>query len=546
MINFETPLDAFLYWERQIPNKLFLKQPVNGGYVTYTYAEAGVEVRKIAHAITSHKLPKHSHVALLSKNCAHWILADLAIMISGFVSIPIYPTLNSVSINQILIHSESKLIIVGKLDDYENQKEGITEIPRISVALYGQSDGQLWEDIIKDTNSIDYDYKQLANDLHTIIYTSGTTGVPKGVMHSSGNLMVSARTLTKLFNLPPNLKLFSYLPLAHVAERVMINAGVVLGGTISFTESLETFSKDLEQTQPHLFFAVPRIWTKFREKILESIPQKKLNLLLAIPILKDIVKNKLKQKLGLKEAMFVVSAAAPISASLISWYRKIGITIFQGYGMTEDCCVSHFNTNEHDKIGTVGKTLYNVQVKLSAEGEICVKNNCLMKGYFKEPEITASVFDQEGYLKTGDIGEFDHDGFLTITGRVKDQFKTDKGKYISPSHIELMMSKNTNIEQICIVGTGIPQPIALITLSVSGDTKDKEVLISSLEDSIKLVNRGLEKHEKIEKVVVMKEDWNVANGLTTPTMKVKRTHIEKIHKAYYKSWFDMNESVIFE
>ena len=244
--------------------------------------------------------------------------------------------------------------------------------------------------------------------------------------------------------------------------------------------------------------------------------------------------------------MFVVSAAAPISASLISWYRKIGITIFQGYGMTEDCCVSHFNTNEHDKIGTVGKTLYNVQVKLSAEGEICVKNNCLMKGYFKEPEITASVFDQEGYLKTGDIGEFDHDGFLTITGRVKDQFKTDKGKYISPSHIELMMSKNTNIEQICIVGTGIPQPIALITLSVSGDTKDKEVLISSLEDSIKLVNRGLEKHEKIEKVVVMKEDWNVANGLTTPTMKVKRTHIEKIHKAYYKSWFDMNESVIFE
>ena len=218
MINFETPLDAFLYWERQIPNKLFLKQPVNGGYVTYTYAEAGVEVRKIAHAITSHKLPKHSHVALLSKNCAHWILADLAIMISGFVSIPIYPTLNSVSINQILIHSESKLIIVGKLDDYENQKGGIPDIPRISVALYGQSDGQLWEDVVKEAQSLDYDHKQQANDLHTIIYTSGTTGVPKGVMHSSGNLMVSARTLTKLFNLPSNLKLFSYLPL-RVGEK---------------------------------------------------------------------------------------------------------------------------------------------------------------------------------------------------------------------------------------------------------------------------------------------------------------------------------------
>jgi long-chain acyl-CoA synthetase len=214
--------------------------------------------------------------------------------------------------------------------------------------------------------------------------------------------------------------------------------------------------------------------------------------------------------------------------------------------MTEDCCVSHFNTIHDDKIGTVGKTLFNVKAKLSDVGEICIKNDCLMKGYFKEPEITASVFDSEGYLKTGDIGEFDHDGFLSITGRVKDQFKTDKGKYISPSHIELILSKNTDIEQICIVGTGIPQPIALITLSELGKIKTKEALSNSLIESVKSMNPSLEKHEKIEKVVIMKEDWSVDNGLTTPTMKVKRNSIEKIHQQFYKEWFEMDDKVIFE
>ena len=168
-----------------------------------------------------------------------------------------------------------------------------------------------------------------------------------------------------------------------------------------------------------------------------------------------------------------------------------------------------------------------------------------MTGYFKEPEMTAEVFDK-GYFKTGDIGEYDHEGYLTITGRVKDQFKTDKGKYISPTPIELKLSNNTDIEQICVVGTGIPQPIALITLSELGNEKPKDQVSASLIASISELNKTLEKHEKIEKVVIMKEDWTVDNGLATPTLKVKRNAIEKIHQPYYKSWFDMNDVVIFE
>ena len=546
MPDFHSPLEAFLYWEAKSPNLVFLKQPIDGKMLTYSFAEAGGEARKIATALKSYGLPERSHIALFSKNCAHWMIADIAIMMAGYVSIPIYPTLNDKSIKQILEHSESKAIIVGKLDDFESQKSGIPKMPMISVGMYGENEGDLWEELVQKNKPLQDVYIAKHDDLHTIIYTSGTTGNPKGVMHSVNNFAESSKTFVEVMQLPEHIRLFSYLPLAHVAERAMCNSGISLGASITFFEALDSFAEELENTQPHVFFAVPRIWTKFRDKILDSMSQKKLNILLNIPILNTIVKNKLKQKLGLKDALFIVSSAAPIASSLVEWYRKLGIVILQGYGMTEDCCVSHFNTKQENKIGTVGKTLIGAQAKLSAEGEICVKNNCLMLGYYKSPEATADVFDEEGYLKTGDIGEYDHDGFLTITGRVKDQFKTDKGKYISPSQIELMLSSNTDIEQICIVGTGIPQPIALITLSELGKLKSKQQLTDGLIKTVNQVNPSLEKHEKIEKVVIMKEDWNVANGLATPSLKVKRNSIEKIHQEYYSQWFKSSDKVLFE
>jgi long-chain acyl-CoA synthetase len=547
MQDFKTPLEAFLYWEENTPNHVFLNQPVNGKLISYTFAKAGEEARKIASTLKGYNLPEHSHVALLSNNCAHWIMSDIAIMMAGCVSIPLYPSLNAEGINQILVHSESKAIIIGKLDKFESQKVGIPDIPKISVGLYGNSDGELWEDIVLNKEKLDKVYVQKPDDLITIIYTSGTTGIPKGAMHNANNFMVTSYTGMTMFSIPNHCKLFSYLPLAHVAERLLTGTlGIVSGGEFYFHESLETFASDLEKCQPYLFFSVPRIWAKFQENILTKFPQKKLDVLLKIPIINNIFKKKLKQKLGLSKAKIIVSGAAPLSANLIKWYQKIGVTILQGYGMTEDCIVSHANLPNANKIGTVGRAVTGVKIKLSPEGEICIKNNCLFLGYFKAPDITASVFDDDGYFKTGDMGEYDHDGFLTITGRVKDQFKTDKGKYISPSYIELSISKNTDIEQICVVGTGIPQPIALITLSELGKAKSKEALSKSLLETVTNVNPKLEKHEKVEKVVIMKEEWTVDNGLITPTLKLKRNAIEKIHQPYYEQWFHSEEKVIFE
>ena len=546
-MEFNSPLEAFLHWEKETPDRIFLNQPINGKKISYTFKEAGSQVRKVATAILKYDLPKHSHIALLSKNCAHWIMSDLAIMMSGCVSIPIYPTLNAESINQVLTHSEAKAIIIGKLDNFELQEPGISNIQKISIGLYGESVGQLWEDIIDTQEELEEVSLPNKDDLYTIIYTSGTTGNPKGVMHTFSNCMVAVNNGISVFSVPNHPKFFSYLPLAHVAERIITGAiGTALGAEFYFPESLETFASDLQKTQPYLFFAVPRIWTKFQEKILETIPQKRLNIILTIPFLNSILKKKLKQKLGLSNAQINASGAAPIAPNLLKWYKRIGITIYQGYGMTEDCIISHSNLPNANKIGTVGKAMPGVKIKLSPENEICIKNNCLMKGYYKAPKITASVFDEDGYFKTGDIGEYDHDGYLTITGRVKDQFKTDKGKYISPAPIELKMAKNTDIEQICIVGAGIPQPIALVTLSELGKAKSKESLSEGLIKTINSINPLFEKHEKVEKIVIMKEDWNVDNGLTTPTLKVKRNAIEKIHQPYYKQWFDMEDKVIFE
>ena len=547
MKKFDSPLDAFTHWETSTPDNIFLRQPFNRQIKEYTYKDAGDEIRRMATALKALDMPAHSHVALISKNCAHWIMADLAIMMAGHVSIPIYPTLNADSIRQILEHSESKAVIVGKLDNYEAQKPGIPAMHKIGIKAYEVNEELSWEDLVEQNEPLQDINVQKKDDLVTIIYTSGTTGVPKGVMHTSGNFTQYLNTCLEVLSFPKQPRFFSFLPLSHVAERLAIeHQGIFRGAVFNFPESLATFAADLEAAQPHFLFAVPRIWSKFQEKILEKMPQKKLDMLLGIPIIGGIVKKKIVKKLGLSEAHYMASGAAPIAASLQEWFEKLGITIHQDYGMTEDCILSHYNLPGSNKIGTVGKALPGVTGKLSPEGEICIKSDVLMTGYYKEPELTAEMFDEEGFLKTGDIGEYDHDGYLTITGRVKDQFKTDKGKYISPAPIELELLKNPDIEQICLVGMGIPQPIALIITSAGGKDKTKDALNESLTSSLNEVNPSLEKHEIVEKAVIMKEDWTVDNGLLTPTMKVKRNHVEKIHMDMYKSWFDNKETIIYE
>lgn len=543
-----SPLDMFLHWEREIPNHIFLRQPIQGQYTTWTYRQAGQEIRKIASGLKSLNYPPASNIALLSKNCAHWLMADLAIMMAGHVSVPLYATLTPHSIQQILDHSGSKAIIIGKLDDYAAQKSGIPAgITKIGIKLYGVQEEVSWEDWSATQVPLEATPEWKGPDLLTIIYTSGTTGKPKGVMHTVQAFDSVVRTAIQELNLPTHPQMFSYLPLSHIAERMGIELyGIYAGGTFSFAESLDVFARNLAETQPTTFFAVPRIWAKFQEKILEKMPQKKLDRLIGLPLLGNVVKKSIRKKLGLSRASHIFSGAAPISVDLLKWFDRLGIRILQAYGMTEDCVYAHFNRPDANKHGTVGKPFKGLEVKISQEGEIRVKSPSNTIGYYKEPALTAELFDADGFLRTGDKGEIDADGFLKITGRVKDQFKTDKGKYVSPTPIELKLSSNPDIEQVCVVGMGIPQPIALVVLSAAGKAKPKEQVIQSLSGQIRDINPTLEHYEELKKAVVMKDAWTIENGLLTPTMKVKRNEVEKIHLPKYPMWYEKEGAVVWE
>ncbi len=540
----------FLEWESKFPNKILFKQPVNGKYRTWTFHEAGNEIRRIVSGMQSMGLKPGDHVALLSKNCAHWIMADLAMMMGGYVSVPIYPTLTANTIQKILEHSDSKAIIVGKLDDYSQQKPGIpSNIPIIGIELFQIDENISWEDWVKSMPVANYLHPWKDEDMFTIIYTSGTTGRPKGVMHKIGAIDTTIRVAVEDLGVinDGSGRMFSYLPLSHIAERAGVEAlGIYTGASFTFAESLESFPANLADTQPTSFFAVPRIWAKFREKIEEKLPPAKLQRLLKIPILNTIIKKSIRKKLGLSKATHIFSGAAPITVDMLKWFEKLDIQILQAYGMTEDCVYAHFNRQNANKHGTVGLPLKGLLRKISEEGEIRVKSPALTMGYYKEPELTKALFDEEGYLRTGDLGEIDQEGFLSITGRSKDQFKTDKGKYISPEPIEMELISHPEIEAACVAGIGIPQPIALVTLSQTGKGKNKDDVNKNLNSFLQILNTMLEGHERIAKVIIMKEDWTIENDLLTPTMKVKRNVLEHRFNHHYSEWYYMNDNIIWE
>ena len=541
------PLEYFLHWEKQVPDDLVFRQATGNGWTTWSFRQAGEEIRRVAAFLRSLNLPPHSHIAILSKNCPHWIMADLAIMMTGHVSVPLYPTLPAESIHEILVHSEARVLFIGKLDRYTEQQPGIPPLIRIGISAYGIQESHLWEEVVRTHSPLSDPSPIHPEDLMTIVYTSGTTGTPKGVMHAFRSFHLTLSAARRAIPFPERPRLFSYLPMSHIAERLGIETmGLMLGAQFSFAESLETFPKNLQATQPDYFFAVPRIWSKFQEKILEKIPDSRLRLLIRMPLVGAALKRLLKKKLGLSRVSLCFSGAAPLSKDQLEWWQRLGVSIYEVYGMTEDCVYSHFNSPTAFRFGTVGQPLPGLKRKITENEEICVKSDCLMRGYYKEPVMTAQMFDSEGYLKTGDTGSIDADGFLTIIGRVKDQFKTDKGKYISPAPIEMKLMENKDIAQVCVVGMGIPQPIMLTVLTAAARTKSRAEIAASLSATIDAVNAHLEAYEKLDTAVIMKDEWTQENGLLTPTLKLKRNALEKIYVPRYPGWYHEKGRVVWE
>lgn len=527
-----TPVEMAQRWARERADQIWLVQPQDGQKRTWTWKQAEREASAMAGALLAMGLQRGDRVAISGRNSAHWFLADLACGLAGLVSVGLYPKQAPEAVRYILEHSQAKVLFLGPMMDADEfigaVPEGIATI-RFPYREAPQGEQQ-WDDLVAAQTPF-AGYERPAHDeLATLIYTSGTTGNPKGVMITWGNLVFAASQTLKVMPPEGRERFFSYLPLAHAFERgAVLGLSMYLGAEVHFLEHLDKLAEQLPQVAPTRFYGVPLVYGRFQAGVLKKMPQDKLARLTRIPILRGIVRRKIRQGLGLQNARYIFSGAAPLPIPLMEWFKKyLDIEILQGYGMTENsiyatACLPHAN-----RVGSVGKALPDSGFKLSDEGEILFKHPGVMAGYYKEPEKTKETFTADGYLRTGDKGRIDQDGYVYITGRVKDIFKTLKGKYVSPAPIEGQLSRNTDIDQLCLVGSGLTQPLMLVSLLPGvAQAKSREVLEKALVEDMRIVNDKLEAHEQIAKIVVVKDAWTIDNGIMTPTMKVKRNEIEK-------------------
>ena len=550
-------LQRLYHWESTTPDKVVFTQPLGGGKVRdYTWREVLDQSRRMATHLQSLGLQPGDKVALLSKNTAHWLMADFCIWLAGFVSVPLYPTLAAGTIRQILEHSESKLLFVGKLDGWAGMKPGIPAgLPCITLPLAPDDATQswpAWDDIVARTQPLKGNPLRDGDELCTIMYTSGTTGAPKGVMHSFSTFAWGVQSGLKRVPIDSSVRMMSYLPLSHVAERTLVEHGVLATSMhVFFAESLDTFTADLQRARPTVFFSVPRLWVKFKQGIGAKMPPAKLDRLLKIPILRGIVRKKILTALGLQDCTWAAGGAAPMPPDLLRWYNKLGLDLVEVYGMTENCGVSHATLPGKQRPGTVGLPYDGVQSRLDpVTSEIQMKAPCLMLGYYKEPELTRDTMTEDGWLKTGDKGGLDAEGNLKITGRVKDLFKTSKGKYVAPAPIEDKLVMHGAIEACCVTGANLGQPLALVMLNPEaakkvGDATARSEMEASLAAHIKVINETLDPHEQLDCIVVTAQAWTVENDLITPTFKVKRNRIEDLFAANYDKWVGSRKKVIW-
>ena len=523
----QLPLQRFNHWLQQQPDAVWLRQPVAGVWHDFTWRQVDEQARRLASALLALGCAPGERVALLAKNCAEWFISDLAIQLAGLVSVPLYPLQAPEQIAYVLEHADCKVILVGKLDEPDKLATGIApHITRIAMPYPSMPTAHDWHSLLARHQPLAGTRDQQADELLSILYTSGTTGAPKGVMLSAGAMARSAAWATSELGVGAGDQFFSYLPLSHAAERFLVQFNSLYSGApVAFVESLETFASDLRHVRPTVFFSVPRLWTRFQQGVLEKLPQARLDRLLGIPLLGWLVARKIRAGLGLDRARVLISGAAAISTGLLAWYQRIGLTICEGYGMTEHFAYGCFNRPGQVRLGSVGRPMPNLEVRIAEDGEILLRSQTLMQGYYRDPQKTAETL-RDGWLHTGDKGALDDDGYLRITGRVKDIFKTSKGKYVAPAPIEGEIAKCPWVEQVCLMGSNLDQPLALIELSPAARQQAQALVSAELLAHLAALNSHLEPHERVSHFVLVREPWTVDNGCMTPTMKIRRNVLE--------------------
>jgi len=529
-MEYKLPLTQFSQQVAAHADKPYLHQPVNRVWHTLSWSQVHDQARRVASGLLDQGLVAGDRVAIMAKNSAEWLISDLAIMMAGLVSVPIYSTAGEDTIGHILKHSEAKVIFIGKLDSTEaaaavlaRHEILVVRYPYPSVPDDGQQ--QHWLHWLEQYQPLAELHSATDDELMTLVYTSGSTGTPKGVELSYRNLAASSHETAQLMPDITSARVMSYLPMAHITERSVVGLMSLYKATeVFFVESLDTFIDDVSHAQPTTFLSVPRLWTKFQSQILARMSDKKLQRLLRIPIVGKLVAKKIRTGLGLGQCLHFASGSAPIPADTLRWYQRIGINISEGWGMTEtsglSCGTTPFSPAH---IGTIGFPQPCVEMMLSDQSEILIRGDAVFKRYYKSPKATADAFSED-WFHTGDRAQITSDGAWKIVGRIKEQFKTSKGKFVTPVPIESLLQGNSNVEQACVLGSGRKQPIAIIVLSENITTKTPEIL-SDLQILLENTNQQLEGHQHLDHLLVAETPWSVENDLLTPTLKIKRDKI---------------------
>jgi long-chain acyl-CoA synthetase len=548
------PVQRLCHWAQTTPDRIYLTQPLGMGQVQdISWAQAADQVRRIAAWLQAQGWPAGSRVAILGKNSAHWVLADLAILMAGHVSVPIYPTFNGEALAYILKHSAARACFVGKMDDSSSLASAPESVALVALPLAPAGAAALhWDGLLRNNTPLAGTPQTSADTICTIIYTSGTTGHPKGVVQTFGAMAWGLASATRRISVSDADRFISYLPLAHVAERMLVEqASLRYGGHVFFAERLDTFLADLQRARPTIFFSVPRLWVKFQQGVFEKMPEARLNRLLGIPLLGRLVRRKILGGLGLDQCRLAAGGAAPMPADVLAFFRKLGLDLIEVYGMTENCGVSHSTLPGGSGVGTVGLPYEGVDSRIDPDtGEVQMRCPALMQGYFNNPEQSALALTADGWLRTGDKGRCDARGQLSITGRVKDIFKTSKGKYVAPAPIEDLLVTHPDIEACAVTGANLTQPLAVVMLSQDAATRcadpvARAALTQSLEQHLQSVNARLDHHERLDLLAVVSVLWTPENGFVTPTFKVKRNQIEDAYASHFDAWLRQGRAVVW-
>lgn len=577
----------FPYYQlEKYPQENALVTKYDGKWVSTSTQEYIDKANAISRALIQMGVKPHNKVALISStNRTEWNICDIGIMQTGAQDVPIYPTISEEEYEYVLNHSESVYCFVSDKEVYDKVMAIKANVPSLKeVYTFDKIEGaNNWSQVLekgKDkSNQDELDKRKEAideDDIATLIYTSGTTGKPKGVMLSHKNIASNAKFSAE--RLPIEMgksKGLSFLPVCHVYERMLHYMYQYCGVELYFAESLETISQNLNEVKPEVMTAVPRVLEKVYDKIYtkgsELTGVKKKLFFWAIDLglryepygqngwwyetqlklANKLIFSKWREALG-GNIKAIASGSAPLQPRLARVFNAGQIPVMEGYGLTETSPVISVNDmrNKGFKIGTVGKPLRETEVKIASDGEILVKGPQVMVGYFKNDEETAKVMEG-GYFHTGDIGEIDSEGFLKITDRKKEMFKTSGGKYIAPQIIENVMKQSRFIEQIMVIGEGEKMPAALIQpdfdfIKEWGKLKNHDLpsnpneliknkdVIARVQEEVDLYNERFGQWEKIKKFELTPDVWSIEEGQLTPTMKMKR----KVIKAMYKDLYD--------